>query len=167
MIKLRFSRDYGVLPALIRTATWFHFDHVELLLPYEGLLGSSPQGGVAIRPLDWKVSIDFEYASVACDDITTGRVLQKLRSQIGKPYDYSALLHLPFGQRDWRDKNQWTCSELIAWSFEESRRPILNAQLSNRLAPRDIYLSPHVMPEREFPPTLTAGELIRKHKLGG
>jgi uncharacterized protein YycO len=64
-------------------------------------------------------------------------------SQIGKPYDFSAVSGIAF-DRDWHDENRWFCSELIAVAFEKVGHPLLSTRpsaVSWRVTPRDLLLS--------------------------
>lgn len=42
-----------------------------------------------------------------------------LRSQIGRPYDYFALLGAMFRENDWQDTSSWYCSELGAYCADK------------------------------------------------
>jgi len=65
------------------------------------------------------------------------------KTQIGKPYDYSAILGTVLN-RKWHDESRWFCSELVTVSFEKVGYPILSTRPSAavwRITPRDILLS--------------------------
>lgn len=65
------------------------------------------------------------------------------KTQIGKPYDYSAILGTALN-RDWHDLARWFCSELVIVSFEEVGYPLLSTRPSAatwRVTPRDLLLS--------------------------
>jgi uncharacterized protein YycO len=65
--------------------------------------------------------------------------------QIGKPYDFLAVAAMPF-RRDWRDDKRWFCSELAIAGFEQAGIDLLNITHLNRVTPRDLYLSPLLLP---------------------
>ena len=41
------------------------------------------------------------------------------RTQLGKGYDWSALLGIGF-KRDWQQDDKWFCSELVGWAINKS-----------------------------------------------
>jgi uncharacterized protein YycO len=63
------------------------------------------------------------------------------QTQVGKKYDHTAIFGLAF-DRDWRAKDSWFCSELVAEAFEQVGAPLLNPDVDVwRVTPRDILLS--------------------------
>ena len=142
MIHLRFCREKGFQPWLVRTYTWYPFDHVELALPY-GYLGARPIGGVQVRPLDYLKPESELFATIDCPDNVQRRVLEFCKEQIGKPYDWTAIYGI-VAHRDWQEPDKWICSELIAAAFEAAEYPLLNGDNVNRFSPRDIAISPDV-----------------------
>ena len=65
--------------------------------------------------------------------------LQALRSQIGKPYDYAAIIGFVF-RRDWQADNRWFCSELPAWAAEQAGCPIFRAEAMHRVTPENWWM---------------------------
>jgi len=61
-----------------------------------------------------------------------------LRAQVGKEYDYTALIGLPI-DRDWQDPDKWFCSEYVAEALIKCgvMRPKVK---SSRITPKDLYL---------------------------
>jgi hypothetical protein len=111
------------------------FSHEEFELQegnYKGcLLGASDQGpnspciegnpcGVAIRPPDYQL-FGMRRRMVIQTPLAD-KIIERAKSQLGKPFDKTGLHNFlsPWkGNRDWRDPNQWWCSELGIWSFEK------------------------------------------------
>lgn len=142
MVTLRFTRRKGFTPWLIRTYTWSEVDHVEFLLPNQKMtLGAIPDGGVQLRP--YKPQADEIIAYVHCSSEIARKVMDYAHSQIGKPYDWSAIYGIAT-HRNYQESDKWICSELIAAAFERAGLPLLNGKDSNRFSPRDIYISPYV-----------------------
>lgn len=68
---------------------------------------------------------------------------QWARTQVGKPYDYSAISGIAT-DRDWHSEGRWFCSELVAAAFEHAGHPLLSTRPSLklwRITPRDLLLS--------------------------
>jgi hypothetical protein len=145
---------------VIRILGHTYFSHVDFVTEDGGMLGASdnPQApiiagnsrGVAIRVPDYqsfgirrRMILKTPQAPV---------ILAFARSQIGRPFDASALspkvfLSDPFvgsvESRDWRNTNKWFCAEYSVWCFEEGdywgtgvRCPIIK----NRITPADEYM---------------------------
>lgn len=52
-----------------------------------------------------------EFRNVACPDPAVGELWA--RNQVGKGYDYAALLGLALRRGSWADDGRWHCSELV------------------------------------------------------
>lgn len=134
-LEYQFSTSTAFASRIIRILTCSLFSHVDLILPGEGLLGvSGPDkysgfldpGGVIIRPFDvWPYLFTPKVARVRCSDDTARKTIEFVRSQIGKPFDKKILwgflkdrAGVPSTGRDWRDPEQWDCSEVQARGAE-------------------------------------------------
>jgi beta-lactamase class D len=64
-----------------------------------------------------------------------------LQTQIGKPYDWRAIVSFVFGDREWQNADSWFCSELQIWAMEQAgffeKSLMIDA---NKLSPRDQLL---------------------------
>lgn len=50
-------------------------------------------------------------------------VLAAARSQIGKPYDYTAIIGIVLQDRNWAEDDMWFCFELAAWALSKGGSP--------------------------------------------
>jgi hypothetical protein len=100
--------------------------------------------GVQLRPPNYKTFNRVEIISLPCSAQVEHDFWEFLNAQIGKPYDKKAIIAFAV-QRDWRNRGQWFCSELIVSGLEESRffpqRFLIPA---NEVTPRDnlVLVSP-------------------------
>lgn len=140
---LRFVTEPAFSSWVIRTATWSDWSHVDFVLTNGNFLGARFSGGVQSRSHDYLTPSKFCYASVQVADIR--KVLGWATGQIGKPYDWRAILGFGF-RRDWHDPGQWLCSELVAEAFRKMDAPIVDDQ-SYRVTPQDDYESVRVQKE--------------------
>jgi hypothetical protein len=62
-----------------------------------------------------------------------------LEAQLGKDYDWMALIALPF-RRKWQAPHKWFCSELAAKAVQFSGRK-LNRLPEWRATPRDLWVA--------------------------
>jgi len=60
-------------------------------------------------------------------------------SQIGKKYDWTALIGIPF-HRDWSEADSWFCSELVAWAFDQGGTPLFAKDKIHRVTPGHLYM---------------------------
>jgi hypothetical protein len=143
MITLRFVTGDSMVSAAIRRAEYgFWASHVEALMPDGTLLGAHIDGGVQARPRDYdkgqftrELFADIDAAPDVCD-----RFQAFLRSQLGKPYDKTAILAF-VAARDWQEKDSWFCSELQAAALVACgwfASPL--ATEFNHITPRDLLL---------------------------
>ena len=62
-----------------------------------------------------------------------------LENQVGKPYDWIAIVSFPL-QRDWEKADSWHCSELGAKVAMISNIITAARMPKNKISPRDLYL---------------------------
>ncbi len=140
MIRLRFTRDAGFTPWVIRSYTWCDWDHVEVALPDGRYLGARPAGGVMVRANNYKGPLAQAFGDILANDTETKQIMDFLYAQCGKPYDWTAILGIA-SHRDWRQSDSWICSELIAAAVESTSVRLFNGANANRFSPRDIYIN--------------------------
>ena len=139
--ELRFTRTPGnFVSESIRAFTRSDWSHVEYKFA-DGYLGAHIDGGVLLRPFDYDPKCEFLIARVDCSPEVSARVEAAVRSEIGKPYDLTALCGI-LAWRDWHKMGAWFCSELFEWGFESSDYPLLrDGRHYNRVTPQDIFES--------------------------
>jgi hypothetical protein len=155
MIRLQFSRSTELVSLLIAKACRSDFSHVDAVLEDGNLLGASDSpkapfiegnpGGVAIRPPDYQPFAIRRMAHIYVPARVEVRFYEILRSQLGEPFDNSAMHAVfsgrPNNGRNWKDESAWFCSELKAWAFEESGAfDVLPLISKDRVTPPDLLL---------------------------
>ena len=150
MIKLQFSSAPDLGSRLIQFYERGWPSHVDAVREDGMLLGARSDvcagvpAGVQLRPPGYKTFKRIEIIELPCSKQIEWRFWEFLNAQIGKPYDKKAIVAFAI-QRDWRNPDQWFCSELIVSGLEESgffpRRLLIPA---NEVTPRDnlILASP-------------------------
>jgi uncharacterized protein YycO len=136
MIKLFFSKSNSIACKCIRFFTWSEYSHVGFILPDDMILDTTLKTKVAIRPFKdlektEKTIIIREYQDI------NENVIEIAKAQIGKKYDWSAVVGIPF-RRNWQDDDKWFCSELVAWSCLKAETPIINKDCW-RITPQDLF----------------------------
>lgn len=146
---LVFTAGEGISGAVTRWWTWSAAGHIAGLLGYDGAdqhpvyLDATPGRGVA-QHSDLAGRI-VARRTVDCEPDVELRAVQWFAGQVGRPYDWGAIVGMPF-RRDWRQEGHWDCSEGWARAFEIAGFPLLEAGHLNRVTPRDLLLSPRLRP---------------------
>lgn len=126
------------------------------MLPDGRLLGArfnypvEGQTGVQIRPPDYA-----HFSRRLVVEIPTAKapaIYRWARSQLGAPYDWSAILGFAF-DRDWRADGRWECIEMVIRSFEVNgfwRRPLIVAASGINPGAGLLLLSPSISAHQAF-----------------
>lgn len=153
MLQIQFSTSTAFTSGIIRRLTHSPFSHVDFIVP-EGLLGVSgvdpsinDVGGVLVRPFNcWPYLTKPKVARLGCSDEIAVKVIAVAMTQLGKPFDNTAMWGMLEDQateklRNWRDPTQWFCSEFVAWAMETGGLfPYSLAVMKNRVSPADVLL---------------------------
>jgi uncharacterized protein YycO len=140
-IKLLFcTNPRNPLSWAIRACTWSTWSHVAIV-DGESIIEAVALQGVIESPLAERQQKDprWRIAEIPCADPRA--VIAAARGQIGKPYDYTAVLGLGL-HRVWKDADSWFCSELVAWSFAEAGLPLFRAEALQRVTPQHLWMLP-------------------------
>ena len=140
-MRLLFCRSRSIPSWLVRLFTWSKFSHVALV---------SPDGTMAIEAVWPRVrlgttnDIYMDNDTVVEIDLSCAHpeaAWAWAKEQVGKRYDLVA----DFGvglHRDWRDPNEWNCSELVAETFSEGGSPLFRAEVIDRVTPQMLWELP-------------------------
>lgn len=146
MIELQFSTTSGVSSALIRVFEHGWCSHVDVVLPDGRLLGARSDSiggapaGVQIRSAGYEDWSRIERVRLQTSPDMEKRFYDFLHAQIGKPYDRLAIVAFAVN-RDWRERDQWFCSELVAAALEVCGWfPLPLSNVANKITPSDGLL---------------------------
>ena len=113
-MRLLLCRSRSPFAALLRFAMWSKYSHSALYDPASGCVWDSTfsHGGVRKwRWSDWQKRYSLiEQRDSGINDIEGARAW--LDAQVGKPYDWTALVGFLFRQRDWQRPDWWFCCEM-------------------------------------------------------
>lgn len=153
-IRLFFSTRVSPFSALIRLATWSSWSHVALVDGDSVIESVALHGTRRLSLIDAKANASrWSIVDIPCDDPMA--VIFAAGSQLGKPYDYWAVLGLGL-RRNWQDDEAWFCSELIAWAFAQAGHPLFRQDALRRVTPEHLWMlapAPE-LPELRFFPVL-------------
>lgn len=145
LITIRFVGGNDLISRGIRLVEYgFWATHVETLMPDGTLLGAHASGGVQARPKDYdkgKFSKEL-FLPIPATPQQTDAFHTFLRTQIGRPYDFEAIVGI-VAQRDWQNDKAWMCSELVAAGLCQDNVGIFPPHLAtefNHVTPRDLLL---------------------------
>lgn len=118
-ITLQFSTERSLGSLAIRLYSHGWASHVDTVLKDGDLLGARHAGGVAVRPPTYGEFSIAERVTLPTTDEIAKRYHEFIFVQIGKPYDSAAIAGFVVG-RDWRSRDCWMCSELVAAGLEHA-----------------------------------------------
>lgn len=125
---------------MIRAATWSRWSHVALV-DGDTVIEAAALHGVRRVPVISAMDRAKDIARVDLPCRDSKAVIQAASSQIGKPYDMTALFGLLM-HRDWQEDDAWFCSELVAWAFAQGGTPLFRAEALHRVTPQHLWMHP-------------------------
>lgn len=140
-MKVLFCKSNIIGSIIIRSVTWSKWSHV-------ALIDDSDLQNVkvieAVYPKVRVVSMDEvvkKHSSCVIVDfpVYSKPILDYAYSQVGKPYDVTALLGL-LVHRDWQEDDSWFCSELVSTSFDKAGYPLFRQESVNRVTPQHLWM---------------------------
>lgn len=158
-VKILFCTSQKIGAVAIRAVTWSSFSHVAIIDGDEVIEATWP--AVRVAPLAEVIAAHSAHAIVELPCRDPQAVIAAAASQIGKPYDYTAILGLGL-RRDWQEEDAWFCSELVAWAFQHAGEPLFRAECLRRVTPQHLWMLAPAPPPPD--PALLApieGRLVR------
>jgi uncharacterized protein YycO len=133
-----FMRTSDIWSPVIRMTTWSPWSHVATILSkdlaYESLFKTGVIRNTVAKILERATKFEFvEY------DTDNPKLMKFMEGQLGKPYDYTAVLGIAF-HRDWQEDDSWFCSELHAAGHQYAGNTLIDKKC-NRVTPYDAYAS--------------------------
>ena len=143
-IRLRFVRGSAWDSRVIEYQTRAWCSHAEAVWDLRETLGAMLNGGVLVRSVDdraYRGVVRAETWAIPCQGPQAEKFGTFLDNQIGKPYDWRAILSFGLGERDWRAPDSWFCSELQAAALEAAGLLTMTPCLPvSRITPRDLFM---------------------------
>ena len=72
------------------------------------------------------------------------KAIAAIRSQIGKPYDFTALFGIMVVNRNFQEPDSWFCSELIVYGLEEGGTTYFDPAIHSLVTPKMLFSINHV-----------------------
>lgn len=136
-IHLLFSTSRHPMSAVIRACTWSHWSHVALVAGPCAI--EAVTTGVRKVPVLEAMDHAKRGAIVELPCRDPEAVIAAAASQVGKPYDFTAVIGLGL-HRDWQEDDAWFCSELVAWAFEQAGEPLFRPEAVRRVTPQHLWM---------------------------
>lgn len=139
-VRLLFSTTRLPFSLLIRTLTWSRWSHVALV---DGESVIEAAAGHGVRSVSLKAALEraSDYQLVELPAQSPDAILAAARSQLGKPYDWTAILGLGL-HRDWQEEDAWFCSELVAWAAAQAGEEWFRREALRRVVPEHLWMLP-------------------------
>ncbi len=139
-VTLIFARSRSPISWAIRVFTWSRWSHVAVAHAGMVIESQAPRGVQVGTEIAMRGRYS-ETATVAFDHPDPDALIGAMRSQLGKPYDYRAIVGF-LVRRDWTSPRHWFCSELIAWAFAQTGRPLFRPGELARVTPEHLWMLP-------------------------
>lgn len=141
----------------IRVRTWSRWSHVALV-DGDSVIEAVALKGVVRTPLWRRQAVDPRWAISALPCRDPSAVIEAATTQLGKPYDYTAVAGLGL-RRVWKDADSWFCSELVAWAFDQGGSPLFRTESMRRVTPENLWmLRPAEMLSQDLSSTIPTTE---------
>lgn len=139
-MRLRFVAQKTLVSAGIRFEEDFWASHVEAVLS-DGYLGAHAEGGTQLRPVgyDKATLLREEFVDIPCTPEQDKAWEAFLRSKIGTPYDFSAILGIVLKVQI-GSQNRLICSALQMQALISSGRVKSIPLPVEEISPRDVRL---------------------------
>lgn len=138
-MRVHFCKSNDVGGLIIRLFTFSRWNHVAIEIGgivYESVVA----GGVRRVPARYFPRMWDESKTVKVAVDNPARLKQFLDGQVGKPYDWLAIVALPF-RKSWHGKDKWFCSELVAEALIAGGSGTASRIKSYRVTPRDLWIA--------------------------
>ena len=119
-MKIKFTSNLLPFSILCRLYTWSSASHCELVFSDDmSIYPAMENGNIIMTKTNYRNEIHFDL------DVTNKEekiIRDWAHSQIGKPYDYTALapfnVLIPRTKKQWKDDKTWMCSEFAAYGLD-------------------------------------------------
>lgn len=138
MIEL-FSRSNAIGSYLIRLKTWSDWSHCAILTLDNTVIESTwPEGVREISFEEWQ---KHKTAWTVKERIVPDekKAMEFLRGQIGKKYDTLGVIGIALS-RDWREPDEWYCSELNETAFAEGGLATFDPKCTKFISPDNRWV---------------------------
>lgn len=136
-MRIAFARRAALGSWLIRLFTFSRWSHCAIIQG-DAVIDATFWHGVRRSPL----SEFLKHYEVEVIDVHLGAFGEYadlwLEEQIGKKYDWTALVALPF-RSNWHDPDRWFCSELVAAALRAGGRDLFRDDLA-RVVPQHLWM---------------------------
>lgn len=138
-VQLLFTKKMNVGSWVIRAGTMSPWSHVGVLYG-DWLIEATAKYGVrAVKHTQVTREADAYAIGEIPSKATQSQVFHACMTQCGKPYDFGAVLGMPFW-RDWQEDDKWFCSELVEWGFAVNHANNFPESKLHRVTPRDLWM---------------------------
>lgn len=144
-ISLLFSTTSNPFSGVIRAATWSRWSHVSIV-DGDHVIEAVALHGVRRIPLTDAIGRAKRHALVELPCRNPHAVITAAITQLGKPYDYTAVLGIGL-HRDWQEDDAWYCAELVAWAFDHANEPLFRPEALRRVTQEHIFMLAPAAPE--------------------
>lgn len=136
-LKIIFCCGKNIGSPIIRFFTWSKFSHVAILDGDYVIEAAYPR----VRRVPYSGYNKHHNPVVVCDFECPDpqSAINFANRQLGKPYDFLALLGFIF-HRDWSRTTEWFCSELVTCALKAGGRNVFKDEFLDRVTPQNLWM---------------------------
>lgn len=146
-IRMIFTNSHMPLAPIIRFVTWSNFSHVATLIDDETIIHADFHG-VRIEPLKDLQARSKNWMIVEFECSNPEGVIAAMKTQLGKPYDFSGVIGILIRDVDLADDSKWWCSEIPEYGFSSIGEPKFCTDFITRITPQHWLMLPHKVIKR-------------------
>lgn len=138
-VTVHFCKSEGLGGRILRLFLMSKWNHVAIQfgnVVYESVSGA---GVIRRSPAEFSKAWD-KVSSLEVNVADRMALLRFLQAQVGKPYDWKAILAFPF-RGSWQDRSGWFCSELVYEGLIVGGGLLSDRLPANRVTPRDLWVA--------------------------
>lgn len=136
-MKIHFCKSNDLGGFLIRLFLFSRWNHVAIQVGDVVYEATAFQGVIRTPKRQWSW---HEVETVELGQEGNSAAQKFLEAQLGKDYDWMALIALPF-RRKWQAPHKWFCSELAAKALEVAGVDMPGRIPAGRVTPRDLWVA--------------------------
>jgi len=139
MITIFFALNHTIESKLIRFSTNSDYSHCGFVDKTKNtVIDSTIEYGVSEYPIS---KIILKYDKIVFVDLTciSYTAINYARQQLGKKFDWTAIIGINMFRRNWHEEDRWFCSELITWACNRAFVNFVTKNNVLRVTPNDVF----------------------------
>lgn len=138
-VKILAVSNYSLGAMIIKIFTFSKWNHVAICFNDDYVIDSTLLSGVRLKPLSEFKKFYHNYEEIPIELPDQAAAEDFALKQLGKKYDWTALLGIVFQRRVWEESDKWFCSELVEAILSAGGKLRWRAVAGLSILPRETY----------------------------